>query len=147
MSLTAHVSDIQGEAVGDGRVPIWEKFIFLAAVAGFAGAARLAIGPIWADPVARDEFLGACREIERVARAEGIPIAADVVDRIPAYIDSIPPTMKASLLADLSRGKPIEVEALQGTVVRRGARLGVPTPIVKTLYAVLRPHAAGGHNP
>ena len=137
-------ADIQAEAVPDGRVPIWEKFVFLASVAGFAGASRLAIGPIWSDPVARAEFLDACREIERVARAEGIPVAPDVVDKIPAYVDSIPPSMRASLLADLSRGKPIEVEALQGTVVRRGERLGVPTPIMKTLYAVLRPHAAGG---
>lgn len=139
-------ADIQAEAVPDGRVPIWEKFVFLASVAGFAGASRLAIGPIWDDPVARAQFLQACREIERLARAEGVPIAPDVVDRIPAYVDSIPATMRASLLADLSRGKPIEVEALQGSVVRRGEMLGVPTPIVKTLYAILRPHAAGGLN-
>ena len=31
-------ADIQSEAVGDGRVPIWEKFIFLVALAGFTGA-------------------------------------------------------------------------------------------------------------
>ncbi len=139
-------ADIQAEAVPDGRVPIWEKFVFLASVAGFAGASRLAIGPIWSDPIARTQFLEACREIERVARAEDIPIAADVVDRISGYVESIPGTMRASLLADLSRGKPIEVEALQGTVVRRGERLGVPTPVMKTLYAILRPHAAGGLN-
>jgi 2-dehydropantoate 2-reductase len=139
-------ADIQAEAVPDGRVPIWEKFVFLASVAGFAGASRLAIGPIWNDPIARTQFLEACREIERVARAEGIPISAGVVDRISGYVESIPGTMRASLLADLSRGKPIEVEALQGTVVRRGERLGVPTPVIKTLYAILRPHAAGGLN-
>jgi len=38
----------------------------------------------------------------------------------------------------LSKGKQIEVEALQGSVVRRAARLGVPVPIMSTLYAVLR---------
>lgn len=141
---TLAAADIQAEAVADGRVPIWEKFVFLAAIAGFAGASRLPIGPIWADPVSRAQFLEACREIERVARAEGIPVAADVVDRITPYIDGIPKSMRASLLADLSRGRPIEVEALQGSVVRRGERAGVPTPIVKTLYAVLRPHASGG---
>jgi 2-dehydropantoate 2-reductase len=46
-------------------------------------------------------------------------------------------------LIDLSQGKRIEVEALQGSVVRRGARVGVPTPIMAALYAVLRPHAGG----
>jgi 2-dehydropantoate 2-reductase len=136
-------ADIQAEAVGDGRVPVWEKFIFLAALAGFTGAARLPIGKVWADPVTRARFLDACREIERVARAEGVPVAGDVVDRIPAYVESIPRSMRSSLLIDLSQGKRIEVEALQGAVVRRGAQAGVPTPIMSTLYAVLRPHADG----
>ena len=134
-------ADIQADAVPDGRVPIWEKFIFLAALAGFAGSSRLPIGPLWADPVTRARFMDACREIERVARAEGVPVAADVVDRIPAYVEGIPGSMRASLLIDLSQGKPIEVEALQGSVVRRGERAGIPTPIMATLYAVLRPHA------
>ena len=136
-------ADIQAEAVGDGRVPVWEKFIFLAPLAGFTGAARLSIGPVWSDPVTRERFLDACREIERVARAEGVPVAADVVDRIPAYVQSIPGSMRSSLLIDLLQGKRIEVEALQGAVVRRGEQVGVPTPIMSTLYAVLKPHAGG----
>jgi 2-dehydropantoate 2-reductase len=136
-------ADIQAEAVADGRVPVWEKFIFLATLAGFTGASRLPIGAVWADPVARVQFMEGCREIERVARAEGIPVAPDVVDCIPKYVESIPGSMRSSLLIDLSQGKRIEVEALQGSVVRRGARAGVPTPILATLYAVLRPHAAG----
>jgi 2-dehydropantoate 2-reductase len=140
---TLAAADIQAEAVGDGRVPVWEKFIFLTALAGFTGAARLPLGPVWADRVTRAQMLEACREIERVARAEGVPVAADVVDRIPAYVESIPGSMRSSLLIDLSQGKRIEVEALQGSVVRRGARLGVPTPVVSTLYAVLKPHANG----
>jgi 2-dehydropantoate 2-reductase len=51
--------------------------------------------------------------------------------------------MRSSLLIDLQQGKRIEVEALQGSVVRRAAKLGLPTPIVSTLYAVLKPHANG----
>jgi 2-dehydropantoate 2-reductase len=46
-------------------------------------------------------------------------------------------------LIDLSQQKRIEVEALQGSVVRRGARAGIPTPIMSTLYAVLKPYAEG----
>lgn len=134
-------ADIQAEAVDDGRVPIWEKFIFLVSLAGFTGAARLPIGPLWEDPFIRERFLDGCREIERVARAEGIPVAADVIDRIRTYIGGIPGTMRSSLLIDLSQGKRIEVEALQGSVVRRAARAGVPVPITSALYAVLKPWA------
>jgi 2-dehydropantoate 2-reductase len=136
-------ADIQSEAVGDGRVPIWEKFVFLAALAGFTGAARLPIGPVWGDAFTKAQFLAACREIEAVARAEGVPVAADVVNRIVPYVDAIPGSMRSSLLIDLQQGKRIEVEALQGTVVRRAAKLGMPTPIMSTLYSVLKLHAQG----
>ena len=134
-------ADIQAEAVEDGRVPIWEKFIFLVSLAGFTGAARLPIGPLWADPLIKDRFLDGCREIERLARAEKVPVAAGVIDNISRYVDGIPGSMRSSLLIDLSMGKRIEVEALQGSVVRRAARAGVPVPIMSTLYAVLKPWA------
>ncbi|HEX6976673.1 MAG TPA: 2-dehydropantoate 2-reductase, partial [Vicinamibacterales bacterium] len=140
-------ADIQSQPVDDGRVPIWEKFVFLVALAGFTGATRLPIGPVWADPYIRAKFLDASREVERLARAEGVQIAADRVDQIPAYVEGIPGTMRSSLLIDLAQGKKIEVEALLGTVVRRAERLGVPVPIMSTLYAVLKPHAAGEPRP
>ena len=134
-------ADIQAEAVGDGRVPIWEKFIFLVSLAGFTGAARLPIGSIWQDAWCRAQFLDGCREIERVARAEGVPVAAEVIERIERYVAAIPGTMRSSLLIDLSQGKRIEVEALHGALVRRAARAGVEVPIMATLYAVLKPWA------
>ena len=137
-------ADIQSEAVGDGRVPIWEKFIFLVPLAGFTGASRLPIGPVWADPFTRAQFLEACREIESLARAEGVPVATDVIEKIEKYIGGIPGTMRSSLLIDLAQGKRIEVEALHGAVVGRAAAAGVPVPIISTLYAVLKLHAAGG---
>jgi 2-dehydropantoate 2-reductase len=136
-------ADIQAEAVDDGRVPIWEKFIFLASLAGFTGAARLPIGPLWADPFVREKFLDGCREIERLARAEGVPVAHDIVERITSYVEGIPGTMRSSLLIDLSQGKRIEVEQLQGAVVRRAQKIGLPVPIMSTLYSVLKPWAHG----
>jgi 2-dehydropantoate 2-reductase len=135
-------SDIQAEAVEDGRIPIWEKFIFLVSLAGFTGAARLPIGAIWEDSYCRSRFLDGCREVECVARAEGVPIAVDIIDRIATYVGGIPGSMRSSLLIDLSLGKRIEVEALHGAVVRRAGRAGVPVPIMSTLYAVLKPWAS-----
>jgi len=136
-------ADIQAEVVGDGRVPIWEKFIFLVSLAGFTGATRLPIGPLWADPFIRGQFLQGCREVEALARAEGVPVAADRIEQIERYVATIPGTMRSSLLIDLSQGKKIEVEALQGAVVRRAERAGIPVPIMSTLYAALKPFAAG----
>jgi 2-dehydropantoate 2-reductase len=136
-------ADIQSEPTEDGRVPIWEKFIFLAPTAGFTGAARLHVGPLRSDPFIREQYFKACQEIERIARAEGVPVAADMMAKIATYVDGIPATMRSSLLIDLSQGKKIEVETLLGSVVRRAQRAGLGAPINATLYAVLKPYAAG----
>ena len=136
-------ADIQAEAVADARTAMWEKFSYLAPFAGFSGASRLPLGPLWSDPFTRAQLQAGVSEVLAVARAEGVDIPAGMDERMKAYGDALPGTMRASLLIDLSQGKRIEVEALQGSVVRRGQRAGVPTPIMATLYAVLKPHAAG----
>ena len=136
-------ADIVSEAVADARVPIWEKFCYLAPFAAFTGAARVPIGPIWSDWTSRHMLVSAFGEVAAVARAEHVALPEDVVERIVAYVDSIPPTTRSSLLIDLQQGKPIEIEALAGAAVRRGAKRQVPTPIMSALYAVLKPHSGG----
>jgi 2-dehydropantoate 2-reductase len=136
-------ADIQAEPQADARVPMWEKFIYLAPFAAFTGAARLPIGPLWSDPVIRQQFLDAVLEVERVARAEGVAVPGGVLDRVIAYVDALPAGTRSSLLIDLQLGKRTELESLAGSVVRRGKAAGVPTPIMAALYSVLRPHAAG----
>jgi 2-dehydropantoate 2-reductase len=140
-------ADIHAEPVPDARVPLWEKFIYLAPFAAFTGAARVPIGSLWSDPLARELFVAATQEVALVARGEGMPVADDLLDRIVAFADALPRSTRSSLLIDLSQGKPIEVEALQGSVVRRGRALGLPTPIMSALYAVLKPHAKGPPSP
>jgi 2-dehydropantoate 2-reductase len=134
-------ADIQVEPVADARVPIWEKFVYLAPFAAFTGAARLPIGPIAADFESRAAFLQAVAEVDAVARASGIRIAADTRARIEKYLDDLPASTRSSLLIDLSQGKRIEIETLAGSVVRRGRAVGVATPMMCALYAVLRPWA------
>lgn len=136
-------ADIMSEPVGDARVPIWEKFCYLAPFAAFTGAARLPIGPLWSDPATRKTMVAAFEEVEAVGRGEGVPLPDGLADRISNYVDSIPPTTRSSLLIDLQQGKPIEVEALVGAVVRRAARLGLAARIMSALYAALKPHASG----
>jgi 2-dehydropantoate 2-reductase len=136
-------ADIQVEAVADARVPLWKKFMYLAPFAGFTGAGRLPIGPLWAQAGFRDLFLAAVAEVGAVARAEGVDVDGGVGDEIVRYIESIPPGTRSSLLIDLQMGKRIEIEALPGSVVRRGQAAGVPTPIMATLHAVLKPYERG----
>lgn len=135
--------DIHVEPVVDSRHTVWEKFTYLAPFAAFTGAARLPIGPLWSDDYIKNMFLDAVEEVANVARAHGVKLPDDHRERVYEYAIKLPPSTRSSLLIDLQLGKRIEVEALQGSVVRRGAKMGVPTPIMAALYAVLKPHANG----
>ena len=136
-------ADILVTPVTDGRVPIWDKFVYLAPFSGFTGAARLSIGHLWSDPAIRESFYAAAREVAALATAEGVTISADRFDTLQQYMDTIPPTTRSSLLIDLEFGKRIEVEALHGAAIRRAAKHDLPMPIISTLYAVLKPWAHG----
>lgn len=136
-------ADIQATAVADARVPIWDKFVYLVPFSGLTGIARQPIGPVWQRPEARDVFYAAAREVAAVAEAEGETISPDRFETLRAYMDGIPATTRSSLLTDLEAGRRIEVDALQGALVRRAATRGVPVPIVLTLYAALRPWQDG----
>jgi 2-dehydropantoate 2-reductase len=136
-------ADIQAEAVADARVPIWEKFIFLAPFAGLSAAARLQLGPLWSQPSFRAVYDRAMAEVESVARAEGIAVPPDVRAQKLAYLDNTPAASRSSMMMDLVAGRPIELEALLGSVVRRGETHGLATPVMETLYAVLKPFEQG----
>ncbi len=136
-------ADIQVTPVPDARVPIWDKFVYLVAFSGFTGAARLPIGHLWKSPHTQEMFYACSREVASIAAAEGVTISANRFDTLKEYMDNISPITRSSLLIDLEQGKRIEVEALQGAAVRRAAKHGLPTPILSTLYSVLKPWEGG----
>lgn len=136
-------ADIQVTPVADARVPIWDKFVYLVAFSGFTGAARLPIGFVWQSPLAQEMFYATSREVAAIAKAEGVTISANRFETLKEYMDNIPPSTRSSLLIDLEQGKRIEVEALQGAAIRRARGHGVPTPIISTLYSLLKPWEAG----
>jgi 2-dehydropantoate 2-reductase len=136
-------ADVESETAADSRVPVWEKFIFLAPIAGLTAAARLPIGPAWAQPAFRHAYDLAMAEIEAIARHDAIPVAADVREQKMKYLDAVPGTMRTSLMVDLSSGRPLELDALIGTVIRRGRSAGIATPVASAIYGILSPFELG----
>jgi 2-dehydropantoate 2-reductase len=53
------------------------------------------------------------------------------------------PAQYSSTAQDLMRGKPTEIDHLNGYVVRKGAQLGVPTPVNRALHSVVKLLEAG----
>ena len=133
------------EAVASDRIlsVIWEKFIILASNSGLTAVTRMPLGPLRIHPDTRALFVEAMREVEAVARARGIAVADDIVERHLAFFDRLDPASKASMLVDLERGRPLELPWLSGAVVRLGAELGVATPVHRFFAAALVLHAEG----
>jgi 2-dehydropantoate 2-reductase len=127
----------------DIRVVLWQKFLFICAFSGVTALTRLPIGTILADPVTHDLFRGTLEEVEAVARAGGIDLPADCVEQALATAAAVEPWGRGSLYYDLSGGRRLELESLNGEVVRRGREHGIEAPLNFAIYAALRPYVDG----
>jgi 2-dehydropantoate 2-reductase len=122
---------------------IWDKMAFLATFAGVTALMRLPIGPIREDPQTRAVLRAGLEEAFAVARARGVGLADDFVERTLAQCDRLPFEMKSSMLQDLERGRRLELPWLSGTIARLGREFGVPTPTHTFIAAALKLHADG----
>ena len=80
-------------------------------------------------------------EVSALARAEGVELAPDLVERQLALASSLAADSYSSLYHDLVNGRRMELEALHGTVVARARAIGLPVPASEATYAILRPWA------
>lgn len=124
-------------------VPIWEKFILLAAMSGCTAVTRLPVGKLRDDPDVWALFESVMRETEAVGRAEGVPLPANVVEKRAAMIKALPPVGVASMAVDLSRGNRLELRWLAGKIVALGKKHRIPTPSNAAIFAALKPYANG----
>jgi len=144
-------SRIPHEVSTDINRVLWEKFLFIAGVRWRDGARALGHWSAPREPESRRLLTTACEEIAAIALREGVATSGDAVDRVIRQAAALPPQWRSSMARDLADGRPLEVDALSGAVVRRGLKLGIPTPIHRTIAACLsfhqpsgsaRPHAA-----
>lgn len=83
------------------------------------------------------------REAVRVARAAGVAIDADALVAATWELAASMPRQHSSTAQDMQRGKPTEIDALNGYVAERGAALGVDAPVNRTLHALVKLREAG----
>ena len=82
-------------------------------------------------------------ELAALARASGVVLSPDAVDKTVTDATALAPGVFSSLHHDLTHGRRLELEALHGHALRLGERLGIATPMLFAVYAALRPHAEG----
>ena len=134
---------VVAEASTDTDVMLWEKFLLVVGSSAATGVTRSTVGAVRGDPDMRWLLREAIAEAERVGRAAGVALNADVVDSVMEALDANPADGKASQLVDLEAGRRLELDGLSGTVVRLGREFGVPTPVHATVYAALKPFRDG----
>jgi 2-dehydropantoate 2-reductase len=143
LTKTFERAGIKVELRSDIRAYLWEKFVAFCGFGSVEVLTRLPAGPIRACPETTDLWLGASKEVVEVARARGVPLSDGFLDQFLELVASLPSTHRASMYYDLRDGKRLELEALNGTVVRMGRELGVATPLNFAIYAALKPYADG----
>jgi 2-dehydropantoate 2-reductase len=126
----------------DIHAALWAKLVFIASFGGVSSLARANAGEVRSIPETRALVEAAMAEIEAVARAGGVSLAHDVVARSMAMLDAFEAGATPSMLRDVVDGKPFELEAFSGTVVRLARQRGVPAPVHTAIYALLLPALA-----
>jgi 2-dehydropantoate 2-reductase len=130
---------VTAEVPPDIEAAMWSKFVFIAAVSGVGALTRAPIGVIRSQPESRRLLEQALDEIYAVAVGNRIALPADTVEKTLAFIDSLPAETTASMQRDIIQGRPSELEAQVGAVVRLGERCGIAVPVHRMIYAALLP--------
>ncbi|MFQ6027470.1 MAG: ketopantoate reductase family protein [Dehalococcoidia bacterium] len=134
---------INAELHPDIQVELWQKFVDLCGLGGVGSLTRLPIGPIVSCPETNAFLRETMEEVAAVARARGVALPEECVDKAMDYLASRTPSLRGSMLYDLTAGRRLELETLNGTVVRLGREHDVPTPCNFAIYAALKPYAEG----
>jgi 2-dehydropantoate 2-reductase len=123
----------------DIQAAMWDKFVFIASISGVGAVTRAPSGVIRSIPETRRMLAAAIEEVVALASARGIRLPADQAARTLAFIDGMAPGVTASMQRDIMDGRPSELEAQNGAVVRMAQSAGVPSPVHAFIYASLLP--------
>ena len=126
------------EVSDDIHKVIWRKLLVNVATGALAGVTGLAYGPLYRLDGMREVAAMAVGEAVAVAAASGVDLEpVDPAEVWASARDGLPASFRTSMLQSLDRGTPSEVEAINGSVVAAGKRLGVATPVNSTLVALV----------
>lgn len=124
-------------AEGDLAYVLWSKLLWNAPFNAICALTGMNAGDVLKEPRLEALVRDAMREVVDVAKAEGVSLGDRAVDAMIAVTRTMYGVSEPSMLIDVRAGRPTEVDALQGAVVSRGERHRVPTPIHRTLVALV----------
>ncbi len=123
----------------DIHVAMWNKFLLIAPWGGLGALTRAPIGVARSLPETRALLEHAMEEIYLLAQARKIAMGRESIRQAMAFLDNMPYEGTASMQRDIMAGRPSELDAQNGAVVRLGKEAGAATPVNGMIYASLLP--------
>jgi 2-dehydropantoate 2-reductase len=111
----------------------WTKLVFNSALNAWTTLRSTTLDQLLKDPETRPAFVATMQETVAVAEASGVKLDNDVTEKTLALAGSLG-AVYSSMYGDRQMGKRLEVDALNGFIMRKGRELGVPTPYNEKLY-------------
>ena len=125
--------------ISNEQTLLWGKLCFLAPLALVTSASGMNHGEILADAVWKQKLSSALAETCAVAKASGAEVDAR---QIQTFYEGAPPGMRSSMQKDLAAGRPLELDAIGGPIVRGGERYGIDVSTTAKLMAAIRAKAS-----
>jgi 2-dehydropantoate 2-reductase len=117
---------------------MWQKFMLITPWSGLGAVSRAPLGVLLEQPETRQLLTEAIEEIYQLGRARGIDLPADCVSKTMATLEGIPPNSTTSMQRDLARGRPSELDAQNGAVLRLAYDVEIDTPVNRFFLFGLR---------
>lgn len=118
---------------------LWSKLVRLNALACTTSAYDIPLGPIRSTPELRAELVGAIEEACAVGRAEG---AEDVDPQVAlAELELAHDSLGSSMQRDIAAGRPPELDAIPGSILRAAARHDLACPTIERLVRTIAQRA------
>jgi len=131
------IANFRVEVVADTESLLWGKLVVNSAINPLTALLRLPNGELLTRPAARSLMGEVAAETARVAAAQGIVLPySDAVAAVEAVAQRTAENI-SSMLRDVQRDAPTEIEAINGAIVRAGEQVGVSTPLNRTLWQLV----------
>ncbi len=117
---------------------VWGKLAVNAGLNPLTALLNLSNGELLTEPQRKNFMIAAAREVEAVAAAQGISLPYPDVAAQVQEVARVTGANISSMLQDIRRQVPTEIDAMSGAVVRYGERLGIPTPVNTALLNLIR---------
>ena len=118
---------------------LWTKLVINCAYNAISALGHTRYGLIKDNPLTRDVMRQVIAEVVAVATAAGVFLPdAEHLTTAALKLGQAMAEATSSTAQDLARGKPTEIDSLNGYVARCGAELGVPAPVNSTLHALVK---------